>query len=141
MMNGISFSIPGQPQGKGRPKFARRGNFVGAYTPKETVNYENLVKMYAQEAMNGQSLIDGPVSVEISAYVMVPESWSKKKKVMALSDQVYPTTKPDVDNFAKACLDSLNGIVWKDDKQVIDLKVMKRYSDKPCVLVNVLTIG
>lgn len=39
----MNFVVPGEPVGKGRPKFARRGNFVTAYTPEKTASYENLV--------------------------------------------------------------------------------------------------
>lgn len=36
--------IKGEPVGKGRPKFARQGNYVKTYTPEKTVEYENLIK-------------------------------------------------------------------------------------------------
>ena len=39
------FEVMGTPVAKGRPKFARRGNFVSTYTPEKTVNYENLVQL------------------------------------------------------------------------------------------------
>jgi Holliday junction resolvase RusA-like endonuclease len=42
-----------------------------------------------------------------------------------------PLTRPDIDNYCKAPLDALNGIVWRDDSQVVELTVSKFYSSRP----------
>lgn len=136
----VEFVIPGPPVGKGRPKFARRGKFVTAYTPDKTASYENLVKMSAAEAMNGQELIDGPVQVSVWLWVTPPASWSLKKQRDALGHLIFPTTKPDIDNVIKGIFDAMNEIVWKDDKQVIDLAVFKRYGDSARASVTVRTL-
>jgi Holliday junction resolvase RusA-like endonuclease len=52
-----------------------------------------------------------------------------------LDNKIYPTIKPDTDNIAKSILDSLNGIAYKDDKQVVKLTVEKRYDEIPSVSV------
>lgn len=139
----IAFTIPGTPVAKGRPKFARRGNFVTTYTPEKTASYENLVRMQADAAMAGRPPIDGATNVEISLMVLPPESWSKKKRAAALAGEIFPTTKPDVDNVIKGIFDAMNDIVWKDDKQVVDLVVRKRYSETPMakVIVKALKAG
>jgi Holliday junction resolvase RusA-like endonuclease len=136
-MSEISFTIPGVLVGKGRPKFARRGNFVTAYTPEKTASYENLVKLYAAEAMKGRDLITGPVDVRMLLFVTPPASWSQKKRISALNGVIFPTSKPDLDNSAKLALDACNEIVWKDDKQVVDLVVRKRYSETARAMVHV----
>lgn len=128
MSETIIFIVPGTPVGKGRPKFARRGNFVTTYTPEKTASYENLVKVKAEEAMCGRNAIEGAVCVEISLYVTPPASWSQKKQRAALDGDVFPTSKPDVDNVIKGIFDAMNEIVWKDDKQVVDVVVRKRYA-------------
>ena len=48
-----------------------------------------------------------------------------------LTERVYYNHKPDLDNLAKIILDSLNGIAFDDDKQVVKLEVEKYYSDRP----------
>ena len=126
----IAFSVPGIPVGKGRPRFARRGNFVSTYTDSKTASYENLVKVKAEEAMIGRQLIEGAVEVVIWLYVTPPASWSQKKQRAALSGEIYPTSKPDMDNVVKGLFDACNEIVWKDDKQVADLQVTKRYAPR-----------
>lgn len=131
----VEFVIPGTPVGKGRPKFARRGNFVAAYTPEKTASYENLVKLAAANAVSRP--FHGPLFVAINAVLSVPSSWSKKRTTAALAGFVRPTSRPDVDNYAKAILDACNGIVWADDSQVVDLCVTKRYGESAHVSVGV----
>ena len=40
-----------------------------------------------------------------------------------------PTLKADADNIAKAVCDALNGIAYKDDKQIVSLTVLKVWTD------------
>jgi len=132
--------IPGTPVGKGRPKFARRGNFVSTYTPEKTASYENLVRVKAEEAMAGRQVIDGPVEVAILLFVLPPSSWSQKKQREALAGTILPTSKPDVDNVLKGIFDAMNEIVWKDDKQAVDVRVTKRYGEIARASVEVRTL-
>lgn len=140
-MDTIQFTIPGAAVGKGRPKFARRGNFVTTYTPEKTASFENLVKLKAQEAMHGKPPIDCAVAVTIRLNVTPPASWSQKKQRAALAGEVLPTSKPDVDNCLKAIMDACNEIVWKDDKQAVDVMVSKRYAETACSIVEIMEIG
>jgi Holliday junction resolvase RusA-like endonuclease len=133
----IAFVIPGTPVGKGRPKFARRGSYVTTYTPEKTAIYENLVKVKAQEAMNGRPVIEGAVSVVVGLYVTPPASWSQKKQHAALAGEIFPTSKPDVDNVIKGIFDACNEIVWRDDKQACDVFVIKRYDQTARATVKV----
>lgn len=137
----IRFTVPGAAVGKGRPKFARRGKFVTTYTPEKTVSFENLVKLYANQAMAGKHLIEQAVTVQIELWVSVPASWSKKKQHQALTGEIRPMTKPDADNVAKAICDAMNEIVYTDDKQIVDLRVRKFYDSHPRSVVTVSAVG
>lgn len=133
----ITFKIPGEAVGKGRPRFARRGAFTVAYTPEKTASYENLVKLAAAEAMRGRELFAQAVHVEMVIMCTVPQSWSKKKQAAAIDGTIRPTTKPDVDNVQKAIYDALNGIVWNDDKQIVSGRFSKHYASQPLVRVTI----
>jgi Holliday junction resolvase RusA-like endonuclease len=128
-MNPIAFTVPGTPVGKGRPRFARQGGFVRTFTPEKTASYENLVKVKALEAMQGQQPIEGPVCLELTLLVTPPASWSKKKTADALCGFVFPTSKPDIDNVLKGICDAMNEVVFRDDKQVCDVHIVKRYAE------------
>ena len=53
---------------------------------------------------------------------------------------IRPTKKPDVDNVAKSILDSLNGMAYKDDSQVVECIVRKWYADEPKVKVKLMEV-
>jgi Holliday junction resolvase RusA-like endonuclease len=133
----ITFTVPGNPVGKGRPRMGRSGGFARMYTPEKTVSYESLVAMAGHEAMAGRSVLEAAVAVTMDIRVAIPASWSKKKRAAALAGQIRPTTKPDIDNVEKAIFDGLNGVTWKDDVQVVDVRKGKRYSDTPGVWVEI----
>lgn len=138
----ITFTVPGTPVGKGRPKVASRGGrFAQLYTPEKTANYEGLVAHAGHVAMNGRDLIAGAVSVQLDIRLPVPASWSKRKQNEALDGQLLPTKKPDIDNVEKAIFDGLNGVVWNDDVQVVDVTKRKRYSAVPGVRIRIAEIG
>ena len=133
----ISFVVPGQPQGKGRARIGKVGKHARMFTPEKTLAYEGLIAYTAQQAMHQRALFDGPVSVVMKIDCAIPASWSGKKRRAALASEVFPTTKPDCDNTVKAVFDGLNGVAWRDDVQVIDLVVFKRYAETPCVRVQI----
>lgn len=128
-----NFNIPGKVQAKQRPRF--NGKF--AYTPKETIAYENWVRTCYLEKYRGQPILENPLKVKIIAYYEIPKSTSKKKRLEMKDCKVFPTVKPDTDNIAKSILDSLNNIAYLDDKQVVKLEVEKYYSDVACVVVMI----
>lgn len=129
--------IPGPPVGKQRPRVAMRGTFPHMYTPKETVTYEDMVKVYARKAIGPAEPIETPCAVKITAFMPIPASWSFKKRNQAIAGELFPTVKPDADNVSKICLDAMNEIVYRDDAQVVTLMVRKLYSENPRVLIEV----
>ena len=129
-----SFFIAGEVQAKQRPKF--NGRF--AYTPKETVSYENLVKLqYQAQCGNYRYHDDVPLIVAIFVHIEPPQSASNIKKTRMLNHAEYPLKKPDVDNVAKIILDALNGIAYRDDKQVVTLIVKKSFAGESGVGVTI----
>ena len=128
------FEVEGKPVGKGRPRFRRMGNFVQAYTPANTAEYEKLVRLRFQNA--GGMITDKPVKIEIVAFFAPPKSTRKKEKAEMLANRILPVKKPDCDNIAKIVLDALNKIAYKDDSQVIELSVKKLYSEVAKVSVH-----
>lgn len=103
------------------------------FTPAKTVAYEGLIAFAAQEAMDGEPLMEGPLSVDVTAVFPIPASWSKKRAAAA----DWHTGRPDGDNLLKAVGDGLNGIVWKDDSQVASARIVKRYGPIPGLTVEV----
>lgn len=133
----VVFTVPGQPVGKGRPRIGKVGNHARMFTPAKTVSYESTVALAAQQAMAGAPLIHGPASAVLRLTLAIPASWSRKKQEQARAGAVLPTTKPDADNVVKAIFDAINGVVWRDDSQVVELTLTKVYGSTPGVSVRI----
>ena len=134
----LQFKVPGDPVGKGRPRFVRATGRT--YTPEKTERYENLVKLAFIKEYPDVTPIDGPISVEMVANFSVPKSWSKKKQALAIAGVLRPTKKPDTDNIAKI-KDALNGIAWRDDAQVVEEVISKYYAEVPSLTIIIETLG
>lgn len=137
MSNKIVFQLPGAPQGKGRPRAARRGNFVTLYTPAETRSYEGMIRLAAERAMAGRLPIEGPVIIMMAAVFDIPKGFSKKRRAAALEGAEFPAKKPDLDNIVKIWTDAMNGVIFKDDCQIVSTRCSKVYGPAPRVAVTV----
>ena len=127
----IKFTIPGPPQGKAR---ARTGKGF-AYTPENTVVYENLIKiMFLQTKAE---MTEKPVKITINAYYPIPKSATKGKRLAMEYNIIRPTKKPDADNVFKVVADGLNGLAYKDDTQIVEAKIYKWHSTEPRVEVEI----
>ena len=116
--------VEGKIKGKARPRV-----FNGhAVTPKDTVTYENWVRLNYKEQCG--EYMECSIEATIIAYYKIPKSYSKKRIQGILEGREYPTKKPDADNIAKIILDSLNGVAFNDDSQVVKLTVIKRWTEE-----------
>lgn len=136
----IRFEVPGNPVGKGRPRMCFRGGKTHAYTPQKTVEYEDLIRQYFMLKTRGVDLENSmlkPKCVTILACYKPPSTFSQVRLSAALNGTLSPVVKPDIDNVAKAVLDSLNNLAYKDDAQVVRLILEKQYAIEPCVVVSI----
>ena len=144
----FEFHVPGKPQGKGRPKFARMGKFTNTYTPEKTASYENLIQVMALNEARAKSrrgeavgAFRGAISVDLYMWFEPLKSFSKKKRAQALAQEIYPTKKPDIDNVIKVYLDALNNVLFNDDSQVIKVSAKKGYAETAGVVVIIKGIA
>ena len=124
----VTFKVDANPVGKQRARYVKRGNFVQAYTPEKTRTYETLIRDAALEAMGASEPLETPVTLYLYIRVPIPKSHSKKKVEACLNGLDQPIKKPDASNILKSVEDGMNGIVYKDDSQIINLHVTKVYS-------------
>lgn len=124
--------IDGKPMGKQRPRFNTKTGHT--YTPDKTVNYENWVKLCWREQTKGEKLT-GAIKADLKVFYPIPKTTSKKKRKFMLAGLERPTKKPDIDNIAKVILDSLNGLAYDDDKQIVFCAINKWYGENPRVEV------
>lgn len=132
----IVITLPGLPRGKGRPRFTVRGRHAVAYTDAKTASFEGALRQTAAIAMAGRAPLSGALALVMSAVFPIPESWSKAKKRDAAAGLLRPTGKPDCDNILKQ-IDGLNGIIFRDDAQIVEATVTKQYGDQPRLTIEV----
>jgi Holliday junction resolvase RusA-like endonuclease len=109
-----SFYFPVTPVAKGRPRFSK---FGGAYTPKKTRDAEKELRDLA--VLCKCKPFENAICVTISFSMPRPKSVTRR----------YHTIKPDADNIVKGVCDALNGVLYTDDAQIIELHVKKFYTD------------
>jgi len=129
----ITFKVDANPVGKQRARYVKRGNFVQAYTPEKTRNYETLIRESAKQAMGESEPLETPVSLYLYIRVPIPAS-ATKKRLQAISDGTEkPIRKPDASNILKSVEDGMNSVIYKDDSQIVNIHVTKVYSSVPGV--------
>ncbi len=143
----IKIIVPGEPVPKGRPRarivdskrYAHAKRFVSFYQPVETKQYENQVGAIARQVMRGRGNLIGALRLEMVAYLEPPPSWSAVKKEKAYLGMILPTSRPDADNYLKI-IDACNGLVWKDDAQIVKMSVEKRYDENPRLEIEIFAV-
>lgn len=137
----IKFTVLGEPQGKGRPRFGGKtkdGRPI-TRTPEQTVLYENLViTEYRQQCGTAKFPDNAMLDMRIMAYYAIPASASKKKQRQMEDGTLRPAKKPDMDNIIKIVADSLNDVAYRDDAQIVDCQLRKFYSRQPRIEITLL---
>ena len=117
--------VEGKIKGKQRPRFNTKTG--RAFTPNDTINYENWIR-YCYKEQCGE-MLEGSIKAEIHVYYKIPKSYTKKRVELIRQGKERPCKTPDADNIAKVVLDSLNKIAFNDDAQVVELSVIKRWTE------------
>lgn len=131
----LFFTFEIEPVPQLRPRVSSRP-YIRVYDPPKVKNFKNLLRSLAVNQYSRPPLI-GPLSVSLTFYRPVQKSISQAEREQRLSNQLKPVVKPDTDNYIKATLDALNGVLWHDDAQIVKITAEKRYSDHPKIAVSV----
>jgi len=132
----IEFTIPGVAVGKASPRVGKHGT----YYPKATKEWLHFVRDLASRVAPPEPWTC-PVELDIMVSIEPPASWSSLKRNLALAGSIRPTSRPDVDNYAKGVSDGCNGVIWVDDAQVVELHVSKTFRSTAETHVTVRPIG
>lgn len=130
------FIIPavGVPKGRARSRLvtakASGKTFASHYTPAATRNFEAMVKDFAAKSIGGAGAdpLTCPVDLLVEFRFAIPASWPKWKRDLAAMGLVHHTRKPDCSNLIKAIEDACNGVLFKDDGQVVGSITDKVYT-------------
>lgn len=120
-MTAVRFDIPVKPIPKGRPRLG----MGKVYTPKRTKTFEDQVRFIARAAFNAHGV--KPFEKEVYIYV-----WFCFK---GRSVGYNHTSPADIDNLQKSVFDGMNGIAYKDDRQIVFVMAQKVWAEEDCVKV------
>ena len=129
----ITLSIPGDPVPQPRPRVSTAGGFARAYVPKSHPVHAYRQAIALAAAAAGLREQAKPVSVVIDAVFARPKSHLTKGGVKATAPAL---PRPDVDNLAKAVLDSLQDVMG-DDTHVARLVVEKSWGTEGRTTVRI----
>lgn len=127
----IHFRVPTLPVAQPRARATAINGQARMYEAKKEHpihTFKASVKQAAYAAYQGAPL-EGPLSATLTFV------FASKKKL-----RVYKTTRPDIDNIQKACFDALNGLLFKDDSQIVSVTATKWHAaadEQPHVLVTI----
>ena len=121
---------PVKPKSAPRPRVTK----FGTYNAKDYTDWKKGLGLLAKARI--KKPIENEVFIKIEFFYEIPKSWSKKKKELAK----WHKSKPDIDNLIKGVLDSLNGIAYKDDAQVVMIQARKQYAAENGVKIEITEI-
>ncbi len=132
----ITINILGKPQAKQSFKFTRTGI---RYQPKEVKeSKQNMTAQIIQQLPKDYKPLTGPVIIEELSFIFPPlKSFSIKKMDKMRQWKLYKITKPDIDNLMKNLFDACNNILWLDDAQIVEIRLIKKiYNDTPGIYIK-----
>jgi len=133
----IELTVPGEPQGKLRAKAVRMGKHISTYTPDKTVKYETYIRELFATKYPEFVPLEGALMLKFIAWVSIPKSTSKKKKILMQKGEIRPTKKPDIDNILKVILDALQSLAFNNDSQFVASVPLKYYSERPRLEIKI----
>jgi Holliday junction resolvase RusA-like endonuclease len=120
----IKLTIPFPPIPWKAPFVGSRGAFSPRYKEMK------LIKSVISTQYHGE-LIDGAIKCEMRFYMPIPKSVSRKKRAKMIAGEVRPTKVPDIGNLDKLQTDCLQGLVIKNDSQIVYSRSHKYYAEEP----------
>lgn len=143
------FSVWGQPQTAGSKRaFARKRKDGGVFAtvvddnPKSR-EWKEQVSSAAFNVVGAMPLVTGPLAVEMSFTFVRPKGhYGTGRNAGALKGDAprRHTGRPDVLKLARAIEDSLTGVVYRDDSQIVEEVLRKEYGERAGVKVVVMEL-
>ena len=128
----VTFYVSGEPKGQPRPRAVRMGPGVRIYDPGTADLWKQAVADHAElEQRLTPDPTTQPLMMELEFVMPRPRKHyrtGKKAHELKPDAPIWHLTKPDVDNLAKATVDSMAGIAYDDDRSIASLTATKRYA-------------
>jgi Holliday junction resolvase RusA-like endonuclease len=117
------FIIPGDPKPKKRPKVYRWSTVNPSKEDEESV-----ASYFKQLPACPKIPLQGQIRVQFKFFIRPPKATPKWKWKYINQNFLQPNKSPDLDNYVKFILDALNGILWEDDRFIVEIHSAKYYT-------------
>lgn len=134
----IELDLYGDPIPQKRPKFFRRGDHVGCYD--DQIKLKQGFQWQMKSLYRGDPL-ECPLSLQITFFMPIPKSTSKVKKKQMINGVIAHIKRPDLDNLQKFLFDCMNGLIFKDDSQIVAIHARKIYAENPGTFVRIFPLA
>ena len=134
----ISFDLYGPPIAQKRARHSRVNGHMRTFNPQKTEREQ--VQWQIKSQFRGEPLTI-PIALDLIFLMPIAESTTNTKKKQMANGLIAHTKKPDLDNLAKFILDAMNNLVFKDDSQVIEIRMKKIYSTSPGTVIRVIPMA
>src|SRR5215831_1286275 len=134
----ITFEVNGKAAPAGSKRgFVAGGRVVITDMSKHARPWKALVIDAALEAYSGPLLL-GPLALEVIEYRLRPQSHFGKRGLNKKGrEHPHPTSAPDCLKIARAIEDALSGVIYRDDSQIVDEHLWKRWGDRQHVKITI----
>lgn len=121
----LEFSLEVEPKAKKRPKVYR----WSTVNPSEEDEQILAGEMRAHPECPEEPYA-GQIRLQLKFYMNPPKSTPQWKLPYMDEGYLRPNKSPDLDNYVKLVLDALNGILWEDDRYIVETNSAKFYTTK-----------
>jgi len=130
------FSVHGRPVPQGSVVAHVRGGKASIHYASGSglAVWRNMVSAAARDAWTGD-VYGGPITLTIDFHMQRPRNHYRNLQgdLRSAARDELPIVAPDLDKLVRAILDSLTGIVYRDDGQVWSIVTSKSYAERPGV--------
>lgn len=142
----IQFFVPGVPRPAGSKRafpIRKAGVLTGRVAVvddnRNAKDWKATVAAVAVEAYRG-ALLAGPIRLTVEFRMPRPKGHfrtGKRSNEIKDGSPRHPIGRPDTLKLARCLEDCLTHLVWRDDAQIVDEILLKRYADKPGAWVEI----
>lgn len=133
-MNQIDLLFNINPVPASRPRVTRWGTYYGKKYKQFKLEMGLLVlESDKTNSVNPITWLDELISADMTFFVPMAKSWSNKKK--SSKNGQFCDNNSDLDNYEKAILDSLNGVYFHDDKQIVQQSSQKIWAEQGSIKI------
>jgi Holliday junction resolvase RusA-like endonuclease len=149
----LAFTVLGEAKGAGSKQAFRTktGKMVVTESIKGSKSWQQEVRVAATQAIEDRDgrlrvpafmhgLLEVPLTVEFTFYKPRPAGHygtGRNSSTLKASAPHFPATRPDLLKLARACEDALQGVVYRDDAQIVNEVLRKRYGTPARVEVRI----